>query len=70
MGGIYQITDGHYSLLHDGEHAIELYDLLRDPLMKKNIIDEAIDVRERLSKQLEAEIQVFNSSVIQNRLAQ
>ena len=70
LGGIYQITDGHYSLLHDGEHAIELYDLLRDPLMKKNIIDEAIDVRERLSKQLEAEIQVFNSSVIQNRLAQ
>lgn len=68
LGSIYQIIDERYNLLFDGMKAIELYDYRQDVFMKHNLIGEKPDVEARLTKQIEAEIQEFNSRVIYNQM--
>ena len=70
LGNIYQIVDGHHSLLFDGEKPVELYDYIRDPQLKNNLVSEQKPITDKLTQQLEAEIQVFNSNIIHNTLSQ
>ncbi len=69
LGNIFQIVDGHFSLQFDGENPVELYDYIRDPFLKNNLVKEQPSVTLKLSEQIESYIQVFNSSVIHNTLS-
>lgn len=70
LGNIFQIMSDRYSLLYDGEKPVELYDYIRDPLLKNNLVNEQKQIAEKLTTQIEAYIQVFNSSIIHNTLSQ
>ena len=69
LGNIFQIMNDRYSLLYDGEKAVELYDYIRDPLLKNNLVNEQKQITEKLTNQIQAYIQVFNSSIIYNTLS-
>lgn len=70
LGNIFQIMNDRYSLLYDGEKPVELYDYIRDPLLKNNLVNEQKQITEKLTTQIEAYIQVFNSNIIHNTLSQ
>ena len=68
INGIFQIIEGGFSLFFDGEKSIELYDLKNDKYLRTNIIENNIEIKEKLESKLKAVIQSYYDGLINNQL--
>jgi len=68
LDNIYQIEDDQYCLLYDGSKAIGLYRYLEDFHFENNLLETENVKAELLTKKLEALIQTYNATLIQNKL--
>ncbi len=67
-GGIYQLISGDYALQFDGSESIALYNISADRLLKNNIINKEIKIREVMETRIKAIIQQYNNRMINNQL--
>ncbi len=65
---LYQIEDDRYCLLFDGQKAIGLYLYLEDPYFKNNLLDREKSIAEKLTRTLEAYLQLYTSALRENKL--
>ncbi len=64
----YQYIEGDYSLILDTLQGNSLYHYSQDRILKKNIIESDSSHAKELEKKLKAFIQVYNSSLINNKM--
>ncbi len=65
---VYQISNGKFSLLYDGNLINDLYDLKKDPDMLLNAAKENPALYQRMLKRLKAVIQRHHQAMIRNEL--
>jgi phosphoglycerol transferase MdoB-like AlkP superfamily enzyme len=68
ISSIYQLIEGDYLLQHDGESPHALYNYKSDSLLHNNIAATEDSILNLMNKKLKAKIQVYNNSLIRNRL--
>lgn len=68
LNGIYQIMDQQHLLLFDGFDVTGLYDYTRDVTLKNNIMNQNNNIETHLSLKLQAVLQQYNNSLINNSL--
>lgn len=68
INGTYQYISGDYSLILDTLQENFLYNYKTDPVLKNNLIMTNIQKSEEMEKQVKAIIQVYNSSLINNKM--
>jgi len=68
LNDTYQLIEGDYSLIFDGNNSISLYNWKSDPLLKKNVLKEKIDITERMERLIKAIIQSYNERLLKNKL--
>ncbi len=66
--GIYQIIQNQYTLLFNGEESISLYDYKNDSLLKRNVLEDSMNVAIKLEDDIKAIIQVYNDRMISNKM--
>lgn len=64
---VYQYYKGEYILLFDGEKSIAVYNIRKDPLMGKNLIEECL-VKDSMERELKAIIQQYMTRMVNDRL--
>jgi len=68
INGEYQLIKDDYVLKFDGEHAISLYHVKNDSLLKNNLISKDVSQRKEMETFLKAVIQQYNTSLINNKM--
>lgn len=68
LDNIYHYIEGDYYLAFDGQKSLELYNWKSDELLLENLIEEKIDLKEKMESFIKAYIQSFNQRVIDNQL--
>jgi arylsulfatase A-like enzyme len=64
----YQLFQGDYLLVFDGEKSVGLYDFKKDRMIEHNLIGEKTEVKEKMEKKIKAIIQQYNNRMIENDL--
>ena len=65
---VFQYYKGEYVLLFDGEKSLSLYNIRKDPLMKKNIIESEDVLEQTMERELKAIIQQYMTRMLHDRL--
>ncbi len=68
INGQYQLIKGNYSLQFDGTKATTLFDIIKDPLLKNNLINTETKLRDKMEAFIKAVIQQYNNRLIENKL--
>lgn len=68
LDNIYHLIDGPYYLAFNGTRSLALYNIIDDPLMKKNLIKVNPQKVKQLENFIKAYIQSFNERMINNDL--
>ncbi len=68
INNTYQLIVGDYALQSDGNNIIALYNYVVDPLLKKDISKIEKDITSKMNQKLEAIIQQYNHTLIQNKM--
>lgn len=66
--GVYNFFKGDYFMTHNGNEALSLFNLKRDPLESDNIVKNSPEVVDSLEVSLKAFIQQYNNRMIHNKL--
>jgi phosphoglycerol transferase MdoB-like AlkP superfamily enzyme len=69
-GPVYQYIEGDYALHFDGNKSIGLYNYKSDTLLINNIVTSQKLTKDTLEQRLKAAIQVYNQSMLHNKLVQ
>ncbi|NVN93746.1 MAG: LTA synthase family protein [Bacteroidetes bacterium] len=64
----YQLIKDDYVLKFDGEHAISLYQITKDPLLKNNLMNKEMSKAREMESFIKAVIQQYNNSLINNKM--
>jgi hypothetical protein len=65
----YQIIEGDYTLIFDGNKTISLFNRKSDRLLKKNLISTDMKLQSEMEKILKAYLQSYNERLIKNKLS-
>jgi len=65
----YQIIEGDYSLIFDGNNTLSLFNRKSDPLLKKNLVSSDMKIQNEMERQLKAYLQSYNEHLIKNKLS-
>ena len=68
MNGIYQFVNKDYTLLHDGNKILGLYNIKNDKLLTKDIKTRLPQIAKKLENKLKAIMQSYNNRLINNDL--
>ncbi|RLD61837.1 MAG: sulfatase [Bacteroidetes bacterium] len=68
MNGIYQFVNKDYTLLHDGNKILGLYNIKNDKLLTKDIKTSLPQIAKKLENKLKAIMQSYNNRLINNDL--
>lgn len=68
LNGIYQYTKGDYFLQFDGKHTVALYDKIKDPFLKKNLLEMQPKRVKWMERELKAIIQQYMARMVNNDL--
>lgn len=68
LNGIYQIIEGNYVLNFDGENILSLYNYKNDKYLTDNLIKKNQNQIVEMSNKLKAFIQIYNNSIIDNKM--
>jgi phosphoglycerol transferase MdoB-like AlkP superfamily enzyme len=66
--GVYQLVTEDFILQFDGEKSIGLYDVKKDILMQKNLIDDLPDIAALYEQKLKAILQSYTTRLVKNQL--
>lgn len=69
VNGYYQIIQGDYSLLFDGNSSVVLYNNKKDPDHEVNLIDEKKEIANKLETLIKAVVEQYNYRLIKNKLS-
>ncbi len=68
LDGFFQVTEGDYSLLFDGEKSLSLYNNKTDPAHKRNLLHKEKEMAMNMEKIIKAVVQQYNYRMENNRL--
>jgi phosphoglycerol transferase MdoB-like AlkP superfamily enzyme len=66
----YQIIEGDYSLIFDGNKTISLFNRKTDRLLKKNLAGTDMKLQSEMEGRLKAYLQSYNERLIKNKLSE
>ena len=66
--GIYQLIEDDYSIQHDGQEIVGIYNYIDDPSMSNNLKDEEFLEKEYLIKKSFAVYQQISNRILDNQL--
>ncbi|MDQ3191506.1 MAG: LTA synthase family protein [Bacteroidota bacterium] len=66
-GDTYQLINQEHIILHNATELTAIYNYRNDSLLDKNIINYSLPEKEALEKKIKAVIQVYNTSLIENK---
>ena len=64
--GVYQLIDSNYVIQYTGEDVTALYNYTNDWYLTNNLVDKELEVKDKMKKRLQAFIQKYNATLIQN----
>ena len=68
LNGTYQLIEGDFSLLFDGEKTVQFYNRSKDPTLKDNLVGKSPAQLMPMEKKLKAILQQYNNRVLTNQL--
>jgi phosphoglycerol transferase MdoB-like AlkP superfamily enzyme len=68
LDGVFQITEGDYSLLFDGDKALSLFNNRKDPKHASNLLKKEKERALKMEKVIKAVLQQYNDRMENNRL--
>ena len=68
LNDLYEIISGNFVYQFDGTNGVALYDISKDSLMQRNVINEQQDVAKGLDRKLKGYLQSYNQRMIKNQL--
>lgn len=68
LDNYYQLVEDHFAFQFDGEKNLAMYDLSKDSLLTKNLVDSLKPEVNKLEKRIKAIIQSYNNRMLNNRL--
>jgi len=68
LDGVFQITEGDYSLLFDGDKAVSLFNNRKDPKHVSNLLKKEKERALKMEKVIKAVLQQYNDRMEHNRL--
>lgn len=69
LNNTYQLISGNYVLQFSEDKAIALYNYEKDPTLSKNLLEEKLQIKQKLEKQIKAFIQQYNYRMLHNQLS-
>ena len=64
----YQLCEKTFLLQFNGKVSVALYDFVKDPLLKNNVLAARKDVAESMEKKIKAIVQQYNNRMIEDHL--
>ena len=68
ISGVYQYIKDGYTYLYDGDSSLALYNTNTDKYLKHNLLKAKPNIAKQMNRDLEAIIQTYNNSILNNKL--